>query len=140
MNHLVTWLRGKKTYGIVLITLLYLAGAGLDWWEFSLAVLSAFGALSLFALRSGLKDEIRKLLDRVPLLGLLALGLAGCGTLNPDGPYQGDKTLYDADVAIATSYDLIHTFVTWEHQNRDTLKAKPEITVDSSSSIVAQGH
>lgn len=56
-----------------------------------------------------------------------ALALAGCGTLEPGGVYQGDKALYDADVVITTSYEVIHTFVAWEHANREALSARPEI-------------
>jgi len=63
----------------------------------------------------------------VALLLAAALGLAGCGTLEPGGVYQGDKALYDADVAIATSYEVIHTFVAWEYANREALAPQPGI-------------
>jgi len=56
-----------------------------------------------------------------------ALALAGCGTLEPGGVYRGDKVLYDADVVIATSYDVIHTFVAWEYANREALASRPEV-------------
>lgn len=62
------------------------------------------------------------------LFALLALcWLTGCGTLAPGGYYQGDKVLYDADVLISTSYDVVHTFVSWEYTHRDTLAGTPEI-------------
>lgn len=53
--------------------------------------------------------------------------LTGCGTLAPGGAYNSDKVLYDADFAIANSYDLLHNFVTWEYQNRALLASVPEI-------------
>jgi hypothetical protein len=63
------------------------------------------------------------------LISLLAVAvmLTGCSTLAPDGPYAGDKVLYNADLSIATSYDVLHTFVKWEYDNRATLAAKPEV-------------
>lgn len=61
------------------------------------------------------------------LVGLLALGMTGCGTLNKSGVYGGDKTLYAADLTITTSYDVMHTFVSWEYQNRKALAGIPEI-------------
>jgi hypothetical protein len=35
--------------------------------------------------------------------------------------------LYSAELTITTSYDLIHTFVTWEKDNRAALAKWPEI-------------
>lgn len=61
------------------------------------------------------------------ILPILLLALAACGTLAPGGAYK-DKTLYDADVAITTGYDVLHNFVTWEYQNRGALKTFPDIT------------
>lgn len=60
------------------------------------------------------------------LFALLTLCVS-CGTLAPGGAYNGDKVLYDADWAIATSYDVTHTFVQWEYANRDLLADHPEI-------------
>jgi hypothetical protein len=52
-----------------------------------------------------------------------ALAFAGCATsLAPSGAYT-DKTLYDADLVISTSYDVLHAFVTFEYTNRATLEA-----------------
>jgi hypothetical protein len=51
----------------------------------------------------------------------------GCGTLSSDGPYAGDQILYTADQTIVSSYDLLHTFVSWEYQNRAALSGQPEI-------------
>lgn len=65
-------------------------------------------------------------LQLVPLLALLAI-LAGCGTLDPTGVYKGNKVLYDADQVIATSYDILHTFVVWEYQNRKLIN-NPQVT------------
>lgn len=61
------------------------------------------------------------------ILPILLLALAACSTLAPSGAYK-DKTLYDADLAITTGYDVLHSFVTWEYQNRGALKTFPDIT------------
>jgi hypothetical protein len=58
---------------------------------------------------------------------LLLPFINGCGTLDSSGVYSGDKTLYAADLTITTSYDLLHTFVSWEYQNRAALASNPEI-------------
>jgi hypothetical protein len=55
-----------------------------------------------------------------PLIAVSIL-LTACGTLDPTGPYKGDKVLYDADIVIVTSYDIIHEFVLFEYTNRETL-------------------
>lgn len=52
----------------------------------------------------------------------------GCATkLDPAGPYGSDAILYNADLVITTSYDIVHTFVLWEYSNRDALAAYPGI-------------
>lgn len=53
--------------------------------------------------------------------------LAGCGTLDQAGVYNGDKALYSSELTITTSYDLLHTFVQWEHDNAAALKQFPQI-------------
>lgn len=68
-----------------------------------------------------------KLLALALLLTATVPLMQGCGTLAPNGVYQGDKYLYDADMVIATSYDSVHTFVKWEYDNRDALKTLPQI-------------
>lgn len=60
---------------------------------------------------------------------LMALALAGCGTLAADGPYKGDKVLYIADQTDITAYKVIHAFVLFEYENRAALASHPEIKV-----------
>ena len=67
-----------------------------------------------------------KLLPKV-LIPIALLALAACGTLAPGGAYK-DKVLYNADLTITTSYDVLHTFVIWEQNNRPVLHAFPEVT------------
>lgn len=65
----------------------------------------------------------------VLLLGAVALSgcLTGCGTLDKTGVYNGDKTLYDADLTIATSYEVLHAFVQFEYDNRAMVANTPEV-------------
>ena len=57
------------------------------------------------------------------LLVAVALTFSACATsLAPSGAYT-DKTLYDADPVISTSYSVLHSFVTFEYTNRATLQA-----------------
>ena len=75
--------------------------------------------------------RIKSWRQRLPIIGLslVILGLSGCGTLDPNGPYSSNRILYDADVVIDTSYVIIHEFVAWEYANRPYNKAtNPEIT------------
>lgn len=58
---------------------------------------------------------------------LLGLILTGCGTLSPQGIYQGDEILYTTELAIPTSYDVCHSFIVWEFNNRKQLSGWPEI-------------
>ncbi len=66
------------------------------------------------------------------LLIILALGLAGlsgCATkIDPAGAYHGDTILYNADNVITSAYDVLHTFVKWEADNRTALSELPEVT------------
>ncbi len=67
------------------------------------------------------------------LLALLCIGLVsfetGCKTnLDPAGDYHGDAVLYNADSAITSAYDVLHTFVKWEDDNRGLLLDLPEVT------------
>ena len=49
----------------------------------------------------------------------------GCGTLNKSGVYAGNNTLYAADLTISSAYELLHSFVSFELQARDSLP--PEV-------------
>jgi len=57
----------------------------------------------------------------------LTLLVAGCGTLDKTGVYRGDALLHQAELAITTSYDLIHTYVRWEKENRAALAHWPQM-------------
>jgi hypothetical protein len=66
----------------------------------------------------------------VILLGLIIPALAlstGCRALAPDGAYSGDQVLYHAELTITTSYDVLHTFVAWEKENRAALVQWPDV-------------
>jgi hypothetical protein len=51
----------------------------------------------------------------------------GCGTIDKTGVYQGDAALYRSELTISTSYEVIHTFVKWEADNRAALTKYPAI-------------
>jgi hypothetical protein len=53
--------------------------------------------------------------------------LSGCRNIDPAGVYRGDKVLYNADKTIVDSYDILHAFVTFEFENREALKATPDV-------------
>lgn len=60
------------------------------------------------------------------VFSIVALSV-GCSSLAPNGAYQGDLLLYQADNAITTGYNAMHEFVKWEYENRATLERWPEI-------------
>lgn len=67
-------------------------------------------------------------LFRFALVGALlagALCLSACSSANlaKDGAYNGDKTLYDADVGVATAYDVIDLFLSYDLANKATVSA-----------------
>jgi hypothetical protein len=61
---------------------------------------------------------------RLIIILAFALALTGCGTLDPSGPYAGDKTLYQADQTIATSYAVLDSFLQWE---KHVGRSKPDV-------------
>src|SRR6266576_4478192 len=68
----------------------------------------------------------------VVILGCLVtlaapLSFTGCRSLDKTGVYAGDKFLYDSELAIVTSYDLLDAFLKWETSNRAALSTVPEI-------------
>lgn len=79
-----------------------------------------------------MKHKINALLVVFALIGLAGCE-SGCGTLNKDGVYKGDKVLYDADLMLTTSYDVIHQFVTFEEANRAALAGTPAIKAAADS-------
>lgn len=69
--------------------------------------------------------------NQIGLLAVLALLLCSpgmtCRQLDPAGVYQGDRFLFESEMAINTSYDMVKTFLTWEMNNREALAKFPEI-------------
>jgi hypothetical protein len=72
-------------------------------------------------------------MKQIQLLAVFLLPMlfiqSGCVTPErlDDGVYRGDAFLYNADTVITTAYDMFHTFVLWEYENRSTLSQRPEI-------------
>lgn len=72
MRTLITLLRGKRTYFVAIIGLLYVSGYLLGFWELNDGVLAAFGLGGLAFLRAGVGNEVRRWLEqRYPLAALL---------------------------------------------------------------------
>lgn len=63
----------------------------------------------------------------LPLFAFLLMFVVSCGHLASDGPYKGDKFLYETDNTIVTSFEMLHSFVSWEYSNRTILAGHPEI-------------
>lgn len=63
---------------------------------------------------------------KILLLAACTCLFTACHSLAPGGVYV-DKVAYNADLTIATSYEMIHSFVTWEYQNREVLSGNPKI-------------
>jgi hypothetical protein len=62
----------------------------------------------------------------LPLLALLLL-MTACAKLDPAGPYQGDRVLYNADNTIVTADSVFKSFMKWEYDNRAALAKYPDI-------------
>lgn len=58
---------------------------------------------------------------------IMCIVAAGCGTLEPGGAHEGNKVLYDADLTITTSWQVIDSVLLWEKENREALAGVPEI-------------
>jgi hypothetical protein len=62
------------------------------------------------------------------LICAVSLGILGCvGKLDPAGVYKGDQVLHKSELATTTAYSVIHTYVSWEKDNRAALAPWPEI-------------
>lgn len=67
-------------------------------------------------------------MQRSMLLFACVLALTGCQTPELDpGVYDGDKILFTADQAIGQGFDTLSSFVTWEYNNRATLRQWPDV-------------
>ncbi|MGO8675111.1 MAG: hypothetical protein ACLQVX_04480 [Limisphaerales bacterium] len=151
------WLQGRKTYLTCLAVGVLLFGSWQKWWQLPPEIYAGLATLALTFLRAGIAkiessqgDAAAAAPASAPAtapvgskgsgtLGVMAgtliaggaigasLMLAGCGTLDPAGVYQGNQALYQTDVALASSYEVLHGFVQWEYDNRAALSSTPEI-------------
>lgn len=150
MNTIIQSLNGKKTYLTCTLIGALLFGSWQGWWKIPPEIYAGLATLATAFLRAGLSRALAEsqpadtppiqapaqgsgptgAASRAALLflaGLSAALLTGCGSLDPSGVYQGDKVLYSADLALGSSYDVLHGFVEWEYQNRSTLTNTPAI-------------
>ena len=140
VESIMTQFQGKKTYSAAGLGVLYIAGVSLGLCEWDERVIGVFGLSGLAFLRmavpktngtngtngtdgAGQDGGKRAALNGLvaPVLLLIALGAAGCGTLSKDGPYHGEEILFRADQSITTTYTALNGFVLWEYQNRQVL-------------------
>jgi hypothetical protein len=151
------WLQGKKTYLTCLVVGVLLFGSWQKWWQLPPEIYAGLAALATAFLRAGIAkvgaSQSQPDSGAAPApapgpkagsagpttLGLMAptllaggalaatLLLAGCASLDPNGVYQGNLTLYQTDVALASSYDVLHGFVEWEYNNRAAMSSTPAI-------------
>ena len=75
---------------------------------------------------------MKKLLLLVTSLSLL---VTACGTLDPAGPYEGNKVAYTYDLAITTCADVVEAFLTWEKSNRALLLVQAPEAVAAAKKI-----
>lgn len=61
------------------------------------------------------------------IYAVLLLLAVSCGTLDPAGVYQGNKTLYTMDTTIMTPLNTLDAFCSWELQYRVLLSKNPAI-------------
>lgn len=72
-------------------------------------------------------SSVNKSLSLLCVLGVLSVSLTACSPLHPDGVYKSDQILHKSELVTTTSYEVIHTYVTWEKENRAALASIPEI-------------
>lgn len=70
------------------------------------------------------------------VLLLPALSFGCNATLDPAGPYSGDKFLYDMDGVVIEARGVFDGFLTWEMQNRAALKAENKQSVTAAADAV----
>lgn len=99
-------------------------------WAYTLFLFSLDWLASIKLPAKSPSPAVNKSLSALAVAGLAAaLLFAGtaCAPLAPGGVYQGDQVLHKAELITTTSYDVIHTYVTWEQENRAALARFPEI-------------
>jgi hypothetical protein len=75
-----------------------------------------------------MKYRISQLFFTIIVAAFTCVGCSGCRNLEAGGVYDEDQALYNAELSIVTSYEVIDTFVKWEETHRAALKPWPEIT------------
>jgi hypothetical protein len=148
-------LSGKKTYGLVVIGLVYFMGDTAGLWEIDENALGALALGIAAAMRSGLRagssgsgdksgEESHaetqrrgeeqeggantKLLLPV-LLAVLFVG-AGCRSLEPGGVYEGDKFLHGVEVSTVAAKGVLDAFLEWELECRERLPVEVSVFAD----------
>lgn len=118
MNDLTKALSGKKTYIVAILAILYLIGAGVEWWPRSDEVMGIFAALGLATLRAGVgKAERNPEVVRRPS-PLIGLGLAcviggtlflstGCGTVPKEEQLRQMTTIAELASYTGARFHLI---------------------------------
>lgn len=74
-----------------------------------------------------MKSKLLILLASISLL-FASVGCQSKADLDPAGVYHGDNFLYQTDLTITSSYQVLDTFVNWEYTNRPLLASQPGAT------------
>lgn len=69
-------------------------------------------------------------------LALIYLALGCKSTLAPEGPYHGDKFLFDADKVLVDSKDDLSGFLKWEMTNRKQLQEKKLQSITAAADAI----
>lgn len=81
VNNAITFLKGKRTYFVVALGLIYVGGAFLGFWELDEEFLISIGLGGLWFLRAAMPKNTTPLL----MVACLAFGAVGCKTPNAEG-------------------------------------------------------
>jgi hypothetical protein len=112
MEKTIEFLKGKKTYFVAAIALLYVAGSYLGFWELDEKFLVGLGAGGLMTLRAGMGKSVG-LMGLIGLMGVMCL-TSGCASVDRDQ----DPVVVRAEQTIQGTFALADAFLGWEENNR----------------------
>lgn len=141
-------LRGKKTYLVAVLAVIYLFGGDQGWWQVNAEIMGIFGAAGLATLRAGIKGDSGKppeppstgATPAVVLalcLGTAAIMQTGCKSVDPGN----DPVVVRAEQVTQVALETFDAFLEWEWRNRNmglSLSSTPEVAA-AAAEIRANG-